>query len=641
MFKRFALLLVLCFSLSPSVFAEDQLEPLRRQLQDPKPKTRLQAIKALDKLGSQKAKVAFKDLLWVSVWDKDRSNRFEAYLVSRHLEKDPKTIIQACLEAYIDNKAALAWAGGQRDVKWLPSLISMTKRRALGSDTRPDSNDFIALAAAKALGEYGPLAAPAVPALTRRIGSTPLGEEAMKSLGKIGPAARLALPKLIREFERTHTGYSSKGVGYNNFVKGRMNRGCIAMLKGIGKPAATAIARLFLKENEQPYDAVRYVLKAYEGSGRKLSPILMTVFDDATAKQLSRFSLELAKMGPWLPSLKKPLLTRLASESKAQRHGAAVALAFMNALPRESHSLLLEAVKLKDPQSLNAALMLGRLSKEFKWAIPILLDAYVHGSSKDKRRSEAALTSIKRAEKGQNSFAFLLSHPKPNVALAAAYFLAKKQASQSDLEKATRFLVDFVLRVAKVNDQPSWGSVAVPKIDRTDAQFAIAEGFPRSEAILKAAIKSEDDPARRRALLLVYRFDPDRAQRIKRAKTWLLTHEDPLIRREMVYLLNREKAALKDILPTLAKALDDRDYRVRASVRFGVSQSSEKDVIPLLVKALDSSLKETRDFAQKRLIALKSLKDVTNQQLAPLLKSPKPHLKSAAKTILDTLFKKL
>ena len=60
------------------------------------------------------------------------------------------------------------------------------------------------IVAARLLGHYGPLAAPAVPVLTRMLDDgVNVAWQAAEALGKIGPAARGALPKL-REMAEKH-----------------------------------------------------------------------------------------------------------------------------------------------------------------------------------------------------------------------------------------------------------------------------------------------------------------------------------------------------------------------------------------------------------------------------------------------------
>ena len=62
--------------------------------------------------------------------------------------------------------------------------------------------------AADALGELGPLAAPAVEALTAAIGDTNLSVriESMIALERIGPAARAAVPSLVGVLKKDDAG---------------------------------------------------------------------------------------------------------------------------------------------------------------------------------------------------------------------------------------------------------------------------------------------------------------------------------------------------------------------------------------------------------------------------------------------------
>ena len=238
------------------------------------------------------------------------------------------------------------------------------------------TNDRIAaLAAAKAMGQIGPAASPAVPGLMIMLRSPDEDSRAMaaQSLASIGPAAEPAVDFLI---------------GALDDQSPMVRREAARALAHIG-PAAARAARPIARQLRDPHPQVRqtaaYALQELALAGRGALPELIALLDDEDAEVRRYAAVALGNIGPYAEPARAKLeaIRDDAAENANTRSAARTALGRINLRDavwklRETAGpllpLILARVHSEDPeQCLEGVTLLGLLGASAQPAIEDLI----------------------------------------------------------------------------------------------------------------------------------------------------------------------------------------------------------------------------------------------------------------------------
>lgn len=187
---------------------------LRSALGDTSPGVRLEAADALVQRGEPAVTVVPSLVSFLT--DEDSNSCWTALLILQKLEAAAAPAIPELVRALALTGGVSAGFGGNSNAPQAARALTRIGIRAIPAliNALDDKNPQVRGLAAEALGDIGPAAAPAVPALMARladqgkyaiscgcVGMEPtVAESVTTSLGKIGPAAKAAIPQLLRLF---------------------------------------------------------------------------------------------------------------------------------------------------------------------------------------------------------------------------------------------------------------------------------------------------------------------------------------------------------------------------------------------------------------------------------------------------------
>jgi HEAT repeat protein len=239
--------------------AKDALPTIEKMLTDENDQVRSVAVVFLRRVERDRQKLV---PIYLELLKKKKSRQLAIRALSE-LAPD-ETVVPALVgvlkDKNIENRrlaAASLGAMGAKAREAVPALIAMLQEEEAPDQAEklpplemfPGQRGMGMESAARALGEIGPDAAAAVPALLQALKSNATRSAAARSLGKIGPAAKSAVPALIELLSQNNDsqGYVVEGIG------------------GIGPDAVAAVPALIqLLQNNSP--AVR--MSAAKALGR-------------------------------------------------------------------------------------------------------------------------------------------------------------------------------------------------------------------------------------------------------------------------------------------------------------------------------------------------------------------------------------
>jgi HEAT repeat protein len=434
--------------------------------------------------------------------------------------------------------------------------------------------------AAEALGQRGPLAAPAVSALVKALGdkSLEVQHEALLALGHIGPAARDAVPPLVALLKSP--------------AAARLHTGAIDALGSIGRDAMAAVPALFnLLRGEDPQTAtsaglaLTHILPNGSDQLSSVIPVLVKSLGSKSVEMRSDAVTALAACGrAALPTLAGLVQAHAANSGLAEQ--AAAALALMGRAAQPAAPQLTDALKSRDEKvAAQAADALGAIGPESKDAVPQL-------------RSLLSSNSLLIREHSADA----LGHIGP-ASVAVVPDLVK--ALQDNSEEMRRIAAGAIGRIgpaaetaipaliAALHDES--GSVAL------HAAGALGQIGPKAVPALAAAVK---DPQRQHlAVMILADMGPAAKPASKTLAATLagfegeLSERDHEFAREIVVTLAHIGPDAKEAVPVLMKILTNEKHQVRAGAAWALARIGATEAVPILKKALETDDKSNLHLA--------------------------------------------
>ena len=401
------------------------------QLGDKSARVRVHAADALGQIGPQARPSA--KAIGELLRDPNLHVRRAAVRALRKIRPDPQVSIPLLMKGMDDADSAVR-------IGALDGLAECGKA-AVQPLTEALGREKTAHFACMALGEIGPEAAPAVPALVELLKKDPRPEirrEAALTLGAIGEAAEMATPQLIEALGDADQGIRMGAV----FAIGRIGPVAEMAAKPLQKMSGpqsppllrtlslSAQARINPNDKQLVQRAVPPLVEAMRSREPRVRVTAASALVDLNAP----------------PEMILPAMKRILSEGNPDM--MAGALRVMGGLGATAVPSLTEALRIKDAQA-GAALMLGRLGPEAKQAIPNLAELVTSGDPAARHEALMALGAMgPAAGAAAPTAAAALEDQDLRIRYAACYALgrmgvvaaAAKPALQRGLEHSDPFL---------------------------------------------------------------------------------------------------------------------------------------------------------------------------------------------------------
>lgn len=394
---------------------QETLSALIARLQDRSPKVRVRAADALGRIGpaAETAGPALGDLL-----DDPNVHVRRAAIRSLRSTRPPAQVIVPLLAKAADD------ADPAVRVSALDGLADSGKA-AVPYLIAAIGNQRTAYWACLALGEIGPDAAPAVPAVMQVLAKDPRAEvrrEAAMTLGAIGPAAASAVPVLTRSLEDREYG---------------VRMGAVFALGRIGPAAASAEKALHRVEAGNSPPVLRTVtiwaLASIHPENKLATRRAVLLLADAMRSKEPRVRATAVRGLASLraaPELVVPAMTRILEEGPAELRNDA--LDVLGNVGEPAVPALIVALRQNDVRT-RAAMLLGRLGPSAKAAAGALTEVAAKGDSSVRREAFLALGAIGPDARAAVPAATKALHdPDVNVRYSACFALGKMDDAAMD-----------------------------------------------------------------------------------------------------------------------------------------------------------------------------------------------------------------
>ena len=364
--------------------------PLTQALKDEHFLVRRRAAQALRSLGprAQPAVGALSECLR----DDDSTTALVAAVALAAIGPGARAAIPALNAALTDRKS---------DIRLVcASVVALHKLDAPAADqkravqvliTSLKDRERLAHYAAETLGEIGPKARAAVPALveTLRTGDKWLRRDAAEALGKIGPGAREAVPALLEALGSD-----------DEYLRHRAARALVE-IEEVDAGFVRALGKSPKRGHSEAIDALCGIPAGPKGA----VPLLIEALSDKDGDVRHFAASALGRIGPTAKPAVRPLIRLLHDEGVLIRLAAAEALGRIHGDPRgtgEASPPLIRALvgALKDEESSvrwSAAQALGEIGPAAKEAVPALTDALNDNNRRVRNRAALAMEKIQAA----------------------------------------------------------------------------------------------------------------------------------------------------------------------------------------------------------------------------------------------------
>lgn len=499
--------------------------------------------------------------------------------------------------------------------------------------------------AAETLGQYGPVAADAVPALAGALKDSDqrVRHEALLALERIGAGAQAAVPDLKAILEK---GPAS------------MKLGAVHALTSIGPdadPATDALMRL--AKGDDPSLATAAVLalvRIHPDQAEDLERAVPQLIKSLSSKQSQVRNDAVAALGEIGAPSVRALIDVLGKESSDPVTAALAAAALgmvgpdaAPAIPALTKALASKSEKLRE-QAAHALAGIGPAAKE---AVPALADLLTSKTGQVRAIAANALGNLGEASAPATSGLIkALTDPDVNVRRESAQALgeigpAAKAAVPSlivalsdDQGAVTMHAAEALGRIGPASVPALTKAIGDPKI-RGLAIMILAELGPPAKAAapsLIGLIKDPDKEIRREAIIALAQIGPDASQAVP-ALLAELKDEKSEARASAAYALVKIGAE-EQVLPILMKTISDKnDSKLRDVSAWGLvtlrptNMEYVRLAIPHLVNGLSSEIDIARRESVAALARLGNAAKVAAPDLAKLVETEKnPYIRNGA-----------
>lgn len=430
----------------------------------------------------------------------------------------------------------------------------------LQADLRSDDG-LTRMQAITELGYYGPLAAPAVPELTRLLdeGKLAVRHEAALTLGRIGPDAASAVPTLLKLLDE------------ESLI---LKDGALRALQGIGAAAKDAIPKLTsLLDSSDDYvrvAAARTLLAVQkevpQDQRQRILDTLATGIQSEAPAVAARAAEGLAAIG----SDAVPILVDVLQKAPARAAPAAVDALIRIGAPAEKAVLELVRLSRAEDETVRLAAVtgLGGIGVLPDVSVPALIPRLADESPAVRAAAANALSRFgPAAETALDDLRRRLGDENESVRMAAARAIGSMGA-------AGRTAVDDLLNAINTDTGPVALAAA-------DALAGI--GKPAVPALAEAAKKPE---LRGLALAVLERIGPD-AEAAVPVLGRLIVGLDEDNASQAALTIGAIGPAAKEISPVLISLMKtSKSDRVRAASAYALGKIGAKDALPVLQDAL-------------------------------------------------------
>jgi len=495
--------------------------------------------------------------------------------------------------------------------------------------------------AAHELGELGPVAKSAVPALIKAIktDSVALRSEAIIALGKMGPEASAAVPELAKVLR-------------SNSIILKFN--ALKALRHIGpgsKPAATQIATLLESNNSYIKVAAAWALWSVDPVNQEnrdqVIKVLISSLETPINEVRSNAAVALSEIGA--PAV-KPLLAKLKTKYKGNHtvecQQICDVFAQMGVQGEAAIPTLLKALTVEDTSLVwRAAHALGQIHSNPKEVVPALTPLLTNSSAEVRATAAIALGNFgAEAKSAVPALSKLLSDSDLNVKLDAAAALGsigpEASAAVPQLSKAMQAGPN-ALTLTSASALAAIGEASVPALNELLSKNSplkllaihvigeIGTGSAASIPELVKLVKSPDADIRETAIISLGEIGPA-AMKAEPELIEIMKNGTGKTRNTAVYALS--KIGSKKALPFFKKyaASQSEDERFNLVCSWALLRENPKD--PETVKAaLPGLIKILSD--EKTLIRREAANAIS--MTGPLAKSATPSLSKALETEKD------
>ncbi len=442
----------------------------------------------------------------------------------------------------------------------LPALIE-----SLSSDS-----PMKAACASRALGELGPDAISAAPALVKNLGSgdEPLRREAIDALGQIGAPAVQPLAAALDSGDA------------------KTRQGAAAALGQVGQPAveaAPALAALLQKESDVPARAAALAaLPAISGPSAATVDLLMAGVrnDNPEVRHAAINGLLSSKA---ISEQAVPALTaELKSEAAPARQRAAAVLGRMGTRAQPAIPALIEVAR-KEPQENAFTDALAQIGTP---ALQPLVDQLSVSGTEARNREWVFRALHGMGSTGLTTLATALSSPTASIRAGAATALASMAVDSPPIIKSL-----LALTADKDNSVRAAALRAVATI-RSERETVLPK--------LEAALTDGDAEVRRAAVVGLASIGAGNKIGVE-GLIELLGDPDPAVQRNTLQSLAALGAGAKAAVPEIVKRLDVPELRSNAIETLGKVGEDAKPAIPKLTEFASSGPDDLRLAAMQAL----------------------------------------
>jgi len=492
--------------------------------------------------------------------------------------------------------------------------------------------------AVQAIGEYGPLAAGAVPTLLNMLKTDDLAlrHEIVITLGRIGSDARVAVPTLsrllngksvilkhsaIRSLGKIGPGASSAVPGLkkllksdNSFLRIPAARSLV-QIQSQDSALQKAVIPVLVKGLDDQQDDVRNTaVIGLSEIGEAAVPAIVAMIG-ASSASCTHACDALAEMGPAAQSSIPTLIQKLSDADSTNCWHAASALGAIGSRPEKSVPALSKLLSHSSADvRLHAALALAEFGTEAKSAVPALVNS-LNDSNETVRRSAiwsigeigpAASNAIpelnKTLEDASGVIAIHTMEALGKIGSAAVPMLTEKLDDEHFQILAAHVLGEIGPAAKSAVSKLTSLIRSKDKDVQFEAMLAIANIGPDAQQAAPALLKllaSDDKVLKTRATFVLTKLNYDQAiPEIK--KIWDNEEDDEFLQFAAAWSLATfhpdNKKLIEQVMPNLIWALDDERPRVRKEVSNLLAEIGPEAVlaIPTLINTLDTDDPEVR-----------------------------------------------